>query len=387
MNKKTRLIYFQELKIQLAFVKFIYEGITDLHEVTKLEQNEKERIRNIVKLCNSMEKQTLQTICRDILKLKVHHRKASITHPGQKNDYYIVPTRYTVEHFREASIGTATISMNNQYSKEPNPFLNNFNSNKKKENLNEKELINPKGIGAEEFAFAKNEIIEFPEIKIPKKTVSENRTNKEEIVRLKGGNQKPVKVSKNVTLTNRDQSIVKSLKQLYNNECQICAGKIEVGKGKFYSEVHHIQPLGTHNGPDISENMIVLCPNHHRMFDMGVIRINIVEKKVHHYNKNNVLNGKVINLKHNINEKYTTYHDSQIFKGSINQKTEKEKRVKEVSYGDTVIFWDGEEENEVLIETYHNRHFMNNMQRMLLFKKEGEKFSFNGFTYCILKVK
>ncbi|WP_180229521.1 HNH endonuclease [Priestia megaterium] len=381
MNKKTKLVYFQELKIQLAFVKFIYEGITDLHEVTKLEQNEKERIRNIVKLCNSMEKQTLQTICRDILKLKVHSRKASVTHPGQKNDYYIVPTRYTVEHFRGASIDIETLSMS-QYSKEPNPFLNNFNSNKKKEHLNEKELINPKGIEAEELAAIKNEMIEFPEIKIPTKPFGQNRANKEEMVLLKGGNQKPVKVSKNITLTNRDQSIVKALKQLYNSECQICAEKIEVGKGKFYSEVHHIQPLGAHNGPDISENMIVLCPNHHIMFDVGVIRINIVEKKVYHYNKNNVLDGKVINLKHNINEKYTTYHDSQIFKGSINQKTGKE-----ASYGDTVIFWDGEEENEVLMETYHNRHFMNNMQRMLLFKKEGENFLFNGFTYRIVKIK
>ncbi|WP_154990825.1 HNH endonuclease [Priestia megaterium] len=387
MNKKTKIVYFQELKIQLAFVKFIYENVTDLHEVTKLEQGEKERIRNIVKLCNSMEKQTLQTICRDILKLKVHSRKVYTTHLGQKNDYYIVPTRYTVEHFRKASIDIGTISMNNQHSKEPNPFLNNFNSNKKEENRNEKGLINPKGIEAKKLVVTKNEMIEVPEIEIPTKPLGQNRINEEEKILLKGGNQKPLKVSKNITLTNRDQSIVKSLKQLYNNECQICAEKIEVGKGKFYSEVHHIKPLGAHNGPDTSENMIVLCPNHHIMYDMGVIRINILEKKVYHYNKNNMLNGKVINLKHNINKEYTTYHDSQIFKGSIDQETRKVNKVKEASYGDTVIFWDGEEENEVLMETYHNRHFMNNIQRMLLFKKEGESFLFNEFTYLIVKIK
>lgn len=32
----------------------------------------------------------------------------------------------------------------------------------------------------------------------------------------------------------------------------------------------HIKPLGApHNGPDIIENIICLCPNHHVKFDFG----------------------------------------------------------------------------------------------------------------------
>ncbi|MGG3158441.1 HNH endonuclease [Priestia megaterium] len=384
MNKKTKLVYFHELKVPLAFVKSIYEDIVLTHERDRLEQSEKERIQKIVKLCKSTEKRNLQIVCRDVLKFKVRPRKNYHSYSIRNKDYYVVPIKYTVEHFLQAFLQAAAI--NNKPLKEANPFLNNFKANKKKDNLNHKELLKPKITENEEEDFVNEELIKLPEIQISKKSDSKSTLEKKEVVHLKGGNYAPIKISKNVTLTNRDQSIVKQLKQLYNNECQVCFERIEVGKGQFYSEVHHIQPLGTHNGPDISENMIVLCPNHHIMFDKGVIRINTLEKKVYHYNKNHVLNGREINLRHNIHEIYTNYHDSHIFKDSINQKLEKEK-IKKVSYGDIVVFWDGEEENEVLLETYHNRHFMNNMQRMLFSKQEGEEFLFNGFTYRIIKIK
>ena len=43
-----------------------------------------------------------------------------------------------------------------------------------------------------------------------------------------------------------------------------------------YSEAHHIIPLGhPHNGPDTSENLVVLCPNHHVMCDYGAIELSI----------------------------------------------------------------------------------------------------------------
>ena len=49
-----------------------------------------------------------------------------------------------------------------------------------------------------------------------------------------------------------------------------------------YSEAHHIRPLGSpHNGPDIAENILVLCPNHHVMCDYGSIHLYLKNLHVH----------------------------------------------------------------------------------------------------------
>ena len=64
------------------------------------------------------------------------------------------------------------------------------------------------------------------------------------------------------------------MKSEYYNYCQICKTRIPLGKNSYYSEAHHIRPLGSnHKGPDIKENLVVLCPNHHAEFDYGVLRI------------------------------------------------------------------------------------------------------------------
>ena len=41
-----------------------------------------------------------------------------------------------------------------------------------------------------------------------------------------------------------------------------------------YAEAAHIRPLGApHNGPDTSDNILCLCPNHHVLFDHGSVEI------------------------------------------------------------------------------------------------------------------
>lgn len=68
----------------------------------------------------------------------------------------------------------------------------------------------------------------------------------------------------------RETRIAQSVKKLYDNRCQICGLQIKTPVA-FYAEAAHIKGLGQpHNGPDIEEN----CPNHHIMFDLGVIAIN-----------------------------------------------------------------------------------------------------------------
>ena len=72
----------------------------------------------------------------------------------------------------------------------------------------------------------------------------------------------------------RDNALSRFLKSLYQSQCQICKCTFRVPGGKRYAETHHIRPLGNpHNGPDKEDNMLVLCPLHHAMFDYGVIAL------------------------------------------------------------------------------------------------------------------
>jgi hypothetical protein len=62
----------------------------------------------------------------------------------------------------------------------------------------------------------------------------------------------------------RNTALADMLKAYYSNRCQVCQHGFEARYGVDYSEAHHIQYLSK-GGPDISPNMVVLCPNHHRV--------------------------------------------------------------------------------------------------------------------------
>ncbi len=97
----------------------------------------------------------------------------------------------------------------------------------------------------------------------------------------------------------RDTVISRWLKNIYSFECQICGLTIKLANGERYAEVHHIQPLGSpHNGPDVIENMLVLCPNHHAMCDLGAIKLSINEIQKHPQHKINII--------------FVEYHNNQI---------------------------------------------------------------------------
>ncbi|MBO9497296.1 HNH endonuclease [Thalassotalea sp. G20_0] len=71
----------------------------------------------------------------------------------------------------------------------------------------------------------------------------------------------------------RDYKIAKFVKELYDYECQICRTKL-TGIDFKYAEAAHIRPLGSpHNGKDDLSNILCLCPNHHKLFDLGGIFI------------------------------------------------------------------------------------------------------------------
>ncbi len=90
--------------------------------------------------------------------------------------------------------------------------------------------------------------------------------------------EKPITINRLV----RDTKISKSLKNLYNNKCQLCGYQLRSIEGNFMSEAHHIRPYNrTHKGDDTYRNLIVLCPNCHTQFDQMFYAINPVTLKVH----------------------------------------------------------------------------------------------------------
>jgi hypothetical protein len=99
----------------------------------------------------------------------------------------------------------------------------------------------------------------------------------------------------------RDTKISRNIKELYGYKCQLCGNVIKFSNGVKYAESHHIKPLGKpHNGPDVKENVICLCPNHHVLLDYGGIKLDLSEFKA--------------SPKHPISEDHLKYHNEHIFK-------------------------------------------------------------------------
>lgn len=73
----------------------------------------------------------------------------------------------------------------------------------------------------------------------------------------------------------RDSKVVRTVKDLYGNTCQICQTRLVVSPGgEAYSEAAHIQALGRpHDGPDEVWNVLCLCPNCHALFDRGALQL------------------------------------------------------------------------------------------------------------------
>lgn len=113
----------------------------------------------------------------------------------------------------------------------------------------------------------------------------------------------------------RDTSIVKDLKKQYMYRCQICGKQFTLPSGSYYCEGHHLQPLGSsHQGPDIKENIILVCPNHHLEFDYGVIGYDPVKELITHIDPNNEFNQKSLFYHRvDIHNSFFKYHMKNIY--------------------------------------------------------------------------
>ena len=105
------------------------------------------------------------------------------------------------------------------------------------------------------------------------------------------------------------------IKEFYNNTCQVCNVFLKTPTdGLGISVAAHIKALGKpHNGPDIKENMLCLCPNHHAQFDSYSFYIDPENYKIVGLDG---FEGKHITRikKHKIKAEYLEYHQKQYLK-------------------------------------------------------------------------
>lgn len=70
----------------------------------------------------------------------------------------------------------------------------------------------------------------------------------------------------------RNERLSGLLKELSGWKCQICGFTFEKKDGGLYAETHHLEALAK-GGYDSIENIIVVCPNHHKMLEYGNVSI------------------------------------------------------------------------------------------------------------------
>ena len=92
----------------------------------------------------------------------------------------------------------------------------------------------------------------------------------------------------------RDNYAIALIKLIRGHKCQICTKEIIKKDGKKYIEAAHIVPKSV-KGNETFDNILLLCPNCHKEFDLG-------ERKIIKHNKNEIfftINGNQhkINLK------------------------------------------------------------------------------------------
>jgi hypothetical protein len=97
----------------------------------------------------------------------------------------------------------------------------------------------------------------------------------------------------------RETMVSRWVKYIHKYRCQVCGETVVLGKSDQYAETHHLQPPGRpHNGPDVFENVICVCPQHHVQLDYRVL----------------LLEEKQLNKipEHKIADKYIEYSNSLV---------------------------------------------------------------------------
>lgn len=116
------------------------------------------------------------------------------------------------------------------------------------------------------FHFISNELKEQAELE---KYFKKNKSRKEIINELKNLKETDAEeIIINHKTYKRDNKTIAQLKIIRHFKCQICGVSIPKKDGSKYIEAAHISPKHQ-KGRECPENIILLCPNHHKEYDLG----------------------------------------------------------------------------------------------------------------------
>ena len=132
---------------------------------------------------------------------------------------------------------------------------------------------------------------------------------------LKTDYRRAERAASTVNRLKRNVKLSEQIKKMYEYKCQICNTYLKTPFGGIAIGAH-IKGLGKpHNGPDIIENMICLCPNHHEQFDdFGFY----IDSQTYEIKGLENFEGKKINLnkKHSIDREFLEYHYKEYLKNN-----------------------------------------------------------------------
>jgi putative restriction endonuclease len=130
---------------------------------------------------------------------------------------------------------------------------------------------------------------------------------------LKSDYKRTERITATVNRLKRNIKLSEEIKKLYEFKCQVCNAYLKTPYGGIAIGAH-IKGLGSpHNGPDIIENIICLCPNHHEQFDDYGYYIepdSLKIKGLEGFEDKKI----TINKKHKIDKELLKYHYEQFKK-------------------------------------------------------------------------
>ena len=102
------------------------------------------------------------------------------------------------------------------------------------------------------------------------KKLRKSRKTKEQLLNLlsKRQNQQDRTETYKGIRNKRDNESIAIIKYLRKFKCQLCGKSILKRDGTYYVEAAHIDPK-CDKGRETLENILLLCPNHHKEFDLG----------------------------------------------------------------------------------------------------------------------
>ncbi len=126
----------------------------------------------------------------------------------------------------------------------------------------------------------------------------------------------------------RDPSFRQNVSNAYNHQCAVCQFNMAIDGSFVINEAAHIK-WHANNGPDSINNGILLCPLHHKAFDLGLftvnshLEINLSTKIsaigvssndfIFKYKKQKIQTP--LDIKNHPKEEFLFWHQKNIFKG------------------------------------------------------------------------